>query len=815
MGLTAPGAVVPPRLQRALDAFAGLQDDGLYLVPVRHHSPACALAVAALVREVRPSAVLIEGPEEYTPLVAALQDPATVPPVAVLSIARTGESTSSAFYPLAEFSPEWVALRAAGEAGVPVAFIDRPWAAAEHPDEEHLTRTLQAERYLADSRTLAEIARREHCRDHDELWDQLVELRPREDLADWRRTCRDVLVWSALARLDYEPEVLAAEGSLDREARMAARVREWRARVDGPVVVVTGGFHTLALVEALTGAPEGDPVRALEPAGGYGPPATQNTAAWLIRYDFARLDALRGYGAGMPSPGFHQRMWQWLTAAEGPEQVTAEILVDVARRVHAAGAYDRTGTAATGAALEQATRLAHLRGHPWPGRTDVLDAITSCFVDDSGPDAALREAVDRAFCGHALGEVPPGTAAPPIVAEARRTAERLRLVVTDSLPRTTTTDPVRSPGQRERSRFLALMEFLGTGFSRRVGGPDLVRGQGLGLLQEQWQYAWTPMVEAALIDLAQHGGTLLDVAEARIVAAEHALDASPERRSAAGAVQVLAQAAVVGLGSRLRPLVDLVGSHLDVDPSLGSVVGAAHRTLALWRARASLDVDDAIGDSLLQLLHQAVPAAAYLVLGGARPGPDDEERAVATLVAVHDLLRDLQHQLDVTALERALDRARLDPDTSPGVRGALVALGVVDGAVGDDELSAQLVAHLGTGADVEVSVRFLAGVMAAAPDLLLHTPALVDAVGAALTRMSDEAFLAALPELRRSFARLRPTETAQLAEHVAGPAGGLVDVRHTDLTEADLAEGVALERQLSRSLADESLLAWVLDREPS
>ena len=156
------------------------------------------------------------------------------------------------------------------------------------------------------------------------------------------------------------------------------------------------------------------------------------------------------------------------------------------------------------------------------------------------------------------------------------------------------------------------------------------------------------------------------------------------------------------------------------------------------------------------------------------------------------------------------------PDTSPGVRGALVALGVVDGAVSDDELSAQLVAHLGTGADVEESVRFLAGVMTAAPDLLLHTPALVDAVGAALTRMSDEAFLAALPELRRSFARLRPTETARLAEHVAGPAGGgLVDVRHTDLTEADLAEGVALEQLLSRSLADESLLSWVLGEDPS
>ena len=49
-----------------------------------------------------------------------------------------------------------------------------------------------------------------------------------------------------------------------------------------------------------------------------------------------------------------------------------------------------------------------------------------------------------------------------------------------------------------------------------------------------------------------------------------------------------------------------------------------------------------------------------------------------------------------------------------------------------------------------------------------------------------------------------------------GPAGGgLVDVRHTDLTEADLAEGVALEQLLSRSLADESLLSWVLGEDPS
>ena len=73
------------------------------LVPLRHHSPACALALSALLEEVRPAVVLIEGPAEYTALLGALQDAATVPPVAVLSL---GEGAAS-YYPLAEFSPEW------------------------------------------------------------------------------------------------------------------------------------------------------------------------------------------------------------------------------------------------------------------------------------------------------------------------------------------------------------------------------------------------------------------------------------------------------------------------------------------------------------------------------------------------------------------------------------------------------------------------------------------------------------------------------------------------------------------------------------
>ena len=96
-GPAASATPLPPRLRRALEAQRTWADAGVHLVPIRHHSPACALALSALLEQVRPGAVLIEGPAEYTRLLPALQDPATVPPIAVLSLT----DRTASYYPLA------------------------------------------------------------------------------------------------------------------------------------------------------------------------------------------------------------------------------------------------------------------------------------------------------------------------------------------------------------------------------------------------------------------------------------------------------------------------------------------------------------------------------------------------------------------------------------------------------------------------------------------------------------------------------------------------------------------------------------------
>src|SRR5215468_4826701 len=97
------------------------------LLGVRHHGPGSARAVARALAAYRPDVVLIEGPPEADGLVPLVMADGMAPPVALLAYTtepRKGPTgrRSAAYWPFAEFSPEWQALRWAVENKVPVRF---------------------------------------------------------------------------------------------------------------------------------------------------------------------------------------------------------------------------------------------------------------------------------------------------------------------------------------------------------------------------------------------------------------------------------------------------------------------------------------------------------------------------------------------------------------------------------------------------------------------------------------------------------------------------------------------------------------------
>ena len=822
-----PGrAGVPPRLRRALRSQRAWGEAGVHLVPVRHHSPACALALSALLEEVRPAVVLIEGPAEYTALLPALQDPGTVPPVALLSLA----DRTAFYYPLAEFSPEWVALRWAGEHGAEAAFIDRtpgPHGDTDNADDAGAAaaRTLQAEYHLARSAALDALARRLGCRDHDEVWEQLFEDRATADIRAWRDFFADTLAWSALARLDAEREVLDTDGTHAREAVMAAALRrraeergEEKAGLrGGPLVVVTGAFHTPALLDALDAAPE---------AAWLPEPETRTRPvpeSWLIRYDYARLDSLGGYGAGMPSPGLWQRAWRARTGA-GPGRSAARtptgargfataVVLDVVTALRERG--EPLGTAQVRATVEQALGLAALRGRAWPGRTDILDALTSCLVkDDTGLSGRLGAAVATVFAASDLGRVPPGTVGPPLVAEVRERMIALRFTLDTAVERRVSLDTARRPRHRRRRELLARLRFAGVGLARQVGGADLVAGTGLGQFVEEWAYAWTPVVEAALVRAAQEAPTLDILVATRLA---ERLEAEP----AAGALaRLLTELAVMGMGEAAAQVCDALEAAMSGLSDLSELADVLHRLATLVEGSGRLRLDGAgstggTAPRLRSMLERGTAAVARLVAELVGLKDDEAAEAVGALIAVRDLLvrltgADCEARAGREAVLREIDALRRARATAPVLAGCATGIASTTGSLSRQEVSDAVVARLSPGADPAVLADFLVGLVRAAPEAVLRAPDTLAAVTRTLTALEEPGFLAILPDLRRAFTALRPTETHRLAEQVAALAGA--DASQIDVVwnvdPAQAALGQRIEQDLVASLVRDGLERW-------
>ena len=162
-------------------------------------------------------------------------------------------------------------------------------------------------------------------------------------------------------------------------------------------------------------------------------------------------------------------------------------------------------------------------------------------------------------------------------------------------------------------------------------------------------------------------------------------------------------------------------------------------------------------------------------------------------------------------MRRELRRLRRDPALPARLHGCLLGLAFSDAELDPDELAGAAAAHLAPGADADRVAGFLLGLLQAAPDLLLHTPELVAALNAALAAMEAEAFAAVLPDLRRAFTWLKPSETSrlagQLAELTGARASDLDAVLSIDPAVAE--QAAALERELTGSLVRDGLAAWL------
>lgn len=764
----------------------------LWIVPIRHHSPACAAHLQRLLDAIEPAAILVEGPCDFDPLISQICDSRTRAPVAIVALREAASPGATkrvaSYFPFCAHSPELIALQTAKTKNVRAHFIDLPSTSSEMlgGDERRADRSLLSDETPFDvGDYVTALARELGCRDGNEVWDQLFESRIGE--TDWTKFFADVGQYCACIRGASQKEDMERDGTLSREAQMRALIAAYREEIEGPIVIIVGGFHAPVLCEQ----PDSKP-RAPDPGKGQ---------AYLIRYGMRQLDALSGYGAGLALPGFYDRLWQARDTCGS--HLALDIITGFAAHLRDQGAAPTLPVIAN--AVEQAERLAALRNRPFPSRDDILDAVRSSFIKDEIPVEHVPLLVElRAWLtGTAIGDVPPSAGSPPLVEAVRSRARALGFSVADGERRSRELDIYRKPRHRDASRFCHAMTLIGTDFAHRTAGPDFRNDASLDRLFEIWSVCWSPTLESRLIELSEMADTLDEALAWSLSEKLGALSELGKGRSALAAIDLYAAACRAGLGSGADTILDYVERQVIEDPELGSVTAALTDLVLLWRSSETLQgVAIATLDRIIAAAWRRVLA---LLPDLAYSGQDQLRQAIANLADLRGLIelaRSSQAPIDIALFDEALTRLA-SGELNPMLAGAVMAFSLLDGSITSDQLEARLRGELVSGY-VEPADRlgFLGGIIAIARELLWSLPMLVEALNDLIASASEADFVDFLPHLRLALMPLDPRETDRLAEAVADRIGAKPDRLATlvEISEESLLANLKLDQELEAIL---------------
>ncbi|MGW2774520.1 DUF5682 family protein [Streptomyces olivaceoviridis] len=784
---------------------------GPLLLGVRHHGPGSARAVRTALDAARPAAVLIEGPPEADALIPLAADPGLRPPVALLAHA-VDEPGRSAFWPFAEFSPEWVALRWALEQGVPARFIDLP-----------ATHTLAWQKEADESRhddgdggddgddagesgpapdpgsghgeqvrvdPLAVLAEAAGYDDPERWWEDVVEHRgpgARDPFAPF------AAVAEAMGALRERYGAGGRPRDLVREAHMRLRLRDARKEFGDAVAVVCGAWHVPALRERTTVTADRALLKGL--------PRTRTDLTW-VPWTHRRLARSGGYGAGIDSPGWYGHLFH------APDRPVERWLTKVARLLREE---DRiVSSAHVIEAVRLAETLAALRGRPLPGLGETTDAVRAVLCD--GSDVPLALVHDRLVVGDVLGEVPESAPAVPLQRDLARQQRSLRLKP-EALERELELD-LRGDTDAGRSRLLHRLRLLGVGW----GEPARSRGS-TGTFRETWRLRWEPELSVRVAEAGVWGTTVHAAARAKAEA-----DATAAR--ALAEVTALAeQCLLAGLPDALPVVMRVLADRAALDTDVGHLAqalpalvrslrygdvrgtdtgalaevaaGLAERVfVGLPPACVALDTDaaeemrghvDAV-HTAVGLLTESLTGVSTGTADGGAAGPTEGGNgtgaapagcgngtgAAATDGAVGEGADAAAGGGGLRGRWRAVLRVLALRDTAPGViRGRAVRLLLDDGALAPEEAARLMGLALSPGTPPSAAAAWVEGFAGGGGGLLLvHDERLLALLDTWLTGVPADAFTDVLPLLRRTFAAYEPGVRRTLGELVRRGPGG-------------------------------------------
>ncbi|PJF36884.1 MAG: hypothetical protein CUN49_03210 [Candidatus Thermofonsia Clade 1 bacterium] len=710
----------------------------IHLFGIRHHGVGSTRSLVAALEALQPDALLIEGAPEGDALLAHALSPAMQPPVAMLIYAPE-QPRRAAFYPFAEFSPEWQALRYGLRHAIPTRFIDLPCAvrfALQEAPERQAEETLPPELQRLRADPLSELARLAGYDDGERWWNDLVEQRRATDADIFAGILEAMRALRELFALPDELEAL-------REAHMRQSLRAALKEGFQRIAVVCGAWHTPALSDLSNAKADAALLKGL--------PKLKVSATW-IPWTYGRLTMASGYGAGIRSPGWYDFLWR----TEETGDIALSWLTHVAHLLRQNKLEASTAQVIDAARMAEA--LAALRNRAIPTLEELNEATQAVFC--MGSQVLMQLIWRDLIVGGVIGDVPEDVPAVPLLQDFQREQKRLRLTERDLARRDAVRGAgvanleldLRQPLDLDRSRLLHRLNMLDIPFGR------LMMARSKGTFKEAWHVAWQPEFTVALIEASQWGTTIQAAATA------YARDAAASATDLPTLTELLELALRAALdeaiGDLVRAVRDLAALASDVLHLMAALPSLAR--IVRYGDVRGMDV------ALVQMVVQSLVARICISLPNACASLDDEAAAqmlrhINSVQAAISMLADEALRADWQAtLLRLADLPALHGLLS----GRCTRLLHDSGAWQAQETTRRLGLALSAADAPERAAAWLEGFLSGSGEILLHDLSLWQAVDAWLCSLSAETFQAVLPLIRRTFATFSAPERQRMADRV-------------------------------------------------
>lgn len=675
----------------------------------------------------KPDAICIELPPEVLSSISLMSHSDTLCPVAFLLYNR--KKPEHCYYlPMAEFSPEYQALKYASKNTIPIFPMDMP---AGHmllqsqftPDKNI---KLNPKQWSIVRDPLGYLAKLQGFEDSELWWNQFFE--------SWTsETELFETIQNLMTELRKQSKGLDDEETLLREKFMRSQIRLCISKGFSKIAIVCGAWHGPVLTQEFILNTSKEKIRNLK---------TVDCNCTIIPWSYERLMLNRKYSAGIVSPAWNESLFT------DPSSPVSHWLCKAAESFRNLGYQVSTSEVIDAETL--ARQLALLRGLPLVGVSELREALITIF--GQGDPARIDLLHQQIFIGSKVGTVKHDSKTLPVISEFHACLQQYKLrnywgVETHQKVEL----DLRKENAMARSRFLHKTKLMDLPWATEMQLEIKAQGN----FHEHWSFNWSPELEVRLIQIGILGPTLND-AILRII--------SEKIRSRSSTLELLGQlfehalkSGMVDLFAELTETIRDICIETDEVEHLASLI----RPLLAGISYGNLhQIDTQKATTLIEMIMPRL--IFHFAEQCVHISEDKAKKMLEVLHTIHSFFFHIKNNQLYDDWKIQLNHLLQDNRCHPVIRGRACHMSLEEKWIDDESLYSLLISECSASVAAAQTASWIEGFLLGGTAFYLIQENLLKILDGWLMNLDDSEFKSILPLLRRSFSKIAYSETIRI-----------------------------------------------------